>query len=159
VAGGQLAAGGGAEGLSWGDSRIGNMLFVDFEPSAVLDWEMVATGPREIDLGWMTYIHHFFQDFTPLVGLPAPRHDATRHDVRSLCRATGYRPRDMEFYTFYSALRHGIVMFRIGRRQALFARERDPENSRRHDPAPPRDRGDDGGQLLGHAPLSAGEAQ
>lgn len=119
----------GPEVLSWGDSRIGNMLFVDFQPSAVLDWEMVATGPREIDLGWMIYIHHFFQDFTPLVGLPGLP-DMMRLDAMSAAyaAATGHQPRDMEFYTFYSALRHGIVMFRIGRRQALFGESTIPEN-------------------------------
>jgi aminoglycoside phosphotransferase (APT) family kinase protein len=117
------------EVLSWGDSRIGNMLFVDFEPTAVLDWEMVATGPREIDLGWMTYIHHFFQDFTPLVGLPGLP-DMMRLEAMSAAyaAASGHQPRDMEFYTLYAALRHGIVMFRIGRRQAHFGESAIPEN-------------------------------
>ena len=31
--------------ISWGDARIGNMMFRDFEPVAVLDWEMAAVGP------------------------------------------------------------------------------------------------------------------
>jgi aminoglycoside phosphotransferase (APT) family kinase protein len=90
---------------------------------------MVATGPREIDLGWMTYIHHFFQDFTPLVGLPGIP-DMMRLDAicAAYAAATGHQPRDMEFYTFYSALRHGIVMFRIGRRQALFGESAIPED-------------------------------
>ncbi|MFL6106794.1 MAG: phosphotransferase family protein, partial [Marmoricola sp.] len=30
--------------LSWGDSRIGNCLYRDFEPVAVLDWEMAGIG-------------------------------------------------------------------------------------------------------------------
>ena len=41
---------------------------------------------------------------------------------------TGYAPRDMRWYFMYSALRHGIVMFRIGRRQALFGESTIPEN-------------------------------
>jgi len=32
---------------NWGDSRIGNMMFRDFRPAAVLDWEMAALGPAE----------------------------------------------------------------------------------------------------------------
>ena len=36
--------------LCWGDSRIGNMMYRDFEPVAVLDWEMAAIGPRELDV-------------------------------------------------------------------------------------------------------------
>ena len=31
--------------LSWGDSRIGNMMYRDFAPVAVLDWEMAAVAP------------------------------------------------------------------------------------------------------------------
>ena len=37
--------------LSWGDARIGNIMYQDFEPVAVFDWEMAALGPRELDLG------------------------------------------------------------------------------------------------------------
>src|SRR5437762_12432457 len=32
--------------VSWGDSRIGNVMYKDFRPSAVLDWEMACLGPR-----------------------------------------------------------------------------------------------------------------
>ena len=48
--------------VSWGDARIGNMMYRDFEPVAVLDWEMAGLGPRELDLGWMIFLHRFFQD-------------------------------------------------------------------------------------------------
>ena len=35
-----------ADGVfSWGDARIGNMMFRSFEPVAVLDWEMASIGP------------------------------------------------------------------------------------------------------------------
>ena len=36
--------------LAWGDSRIGNVLYEDFRPVAVLDWEMATVGPRELDV-------------------------------------------------------------------------------------------------------------
>lgn len=48
--------------LTWGDARIGNIVYDGFEPTAVLDWEMAALGPRELDLGWMVFLHRFFQD-------------------------------------------------------------------------------------------------
>jgi aminoglycoside phosphotransferase (APT) family kinase protein len=42
------------EGLSWGDARIGNMMFRDFECVAVLDWDMASLGGPLVDLGfWM----------------------------------------------------------------------------------------------------------
>ncbi|MFD3517598.1 phosphotransferase family protein [Streptomyces sp. NPDC058657] len=54
--------------LCWGDARIGNIVYDGFEPAAVLDWEMAAYGPRELDLGWTVYLHRFFQDLTESFG-------------------------------------------------------------------------------------------
>ncbi|MYT27309.1 MULTISPECIES: phosphotransferase family protein [unclassified Streptomyces] len=107
--------------LSWGDARIGNIVYDGFEPAAILDWEMAAPGPRELDLGWMIYLHRFFQDLTESSGqrgLP----DLLRRDrVESRYAAlTGHRPRAMEFYTLYAALRHAIVMLRVAYRQVHF---------------------------------------
>jgi len=39
--------------LSWGDARIGNVIYRNFTPAALLDWEIAAVGPRELDLGWL----------------------------------------------------------------------------------------------------------
>jgi aminoglycoside phosphotransferase (APT) family kinase protein len=115
--------------FSWGDARIGNMMFQDFAPVAVLDWEMASVGPREIDLGWMIYIHRFFQDLVEDLGLPGMPHILQRDTVASLYEsATGYTPRDLDFYTAYAALRHGIVMFRITRRSIRFGEAEMPED-------------------------------
>jgi aminoglycoside phosphotransferase (APT) family kinase protein len=100
--------------FSWGDARIGNMMFEDFSPVAVLDWEMASIGPREIDLGWMIYIHRFFQDLVEDLGMPGLPHVLRRSSVATYYeQLTGYAPRDLDFFTLYAALRHGIVMFRI----------------------------------------------
>lgn len=40
------------DGLSWGDARIGNMIFHGTECRAVLDWEMASLGGAELDLAW-----------------------------------------------------------------------------------------------------------
>ena len=44
--------------LSWGDARIGNIMFGmnTFQPTAVLDWEMAGLAPVEVDLGWMIFL-------------------------------------------------------------------------------------------------------
>jgi len=116
--------------FSWGDARVGNMMFVDFEPVAVLDWEMASVGPREIDLGWMIYIHRFFQDLVEDLGLPGMPHILQRDTVAGLYRSvTGYEPKDLDFYTAYAALRHGIVMFRITRRSIRFGEAEMPEDT------------------------------
>jgi aminoglycoside phosphotransferase (APT) family kinase protein len=107
--------------ISWGDSRIGNMMFRDFEPVAVLDWEMAATGPREVDLAWMIYLHRFLDDLAVQLGLPGMPHFMRLEDVTAAYESfTGYRPKDLEFYTLYAALRHAIVMSRVAQRSVLF---------------------------------------
>ena len=107
--------------VSWGDARIGNMMFRDFEPVAVLDWEMAAVGPREIDLGWMIYLHRFLDDIAVDAGLPGLPGFMRRSDVATTYEsAARYRPRDLDFFTLYAALRHAVVMSRVARRQVLF---------------------------------------
>ncbi|HXX91330.1 MAG TPA: phosphotransferase family protein [Acidimicrobiales bacterium] len=107
--------------VSWGDSRIGNVMYRDFEPVAVLDWEMAATGPREIDLGWMVYLHRFLDDIALQAGLPGMPHFMRLDDVAATYeQLSGHTPRDLDFYTMYAALRHAIVMSRVARRQILF---------------------------------------
>ncbi|MEV6110188.1 phosphotransferase family protein [Streptomyces sp. NPDC051940] len=107
--------------LSWGDARIGNIIYDGFEPAAVLDWEMAALGPRELDLAWAIYLHRFFQDLTVLLGqdgLP----DFFRRDAveQRYAELTGHTPRHMDFHTLYACLRHAIVMLRVGYRQIHF---------------------------------------
>jgi len=107
--------------LSWGDARIGNILYRDFSPVAALDWEMAALGPPELDVGWMIALHRFFDDLAVSAGMPGLPELLRRSDVAaSYEKQTGYAPRDLDFYTLLAALRHGIVMFRIARRMAHF---------------------------------------
>ena len=56
--------------LCWGDSRIGNVMYKDFEPVGVLDWEMAALGPREMDISWMMFAHMVFESITEVFGFP-----------------------------------------------------------------------------------------
>ncbi|MER7000034.1 phosphotransferase family protein [Streptomyces sp. NPDC000410] len=115
--------------LNWGDARIGNIIYDGFAPAAVLDWEMAALAPREVDLGWTVYLHRFFQDLTVSFGQPGLP-DFLRRDriERRYAELTGHTPRDMEFYTLYAALRHAIVMLRVAYRQVHFKEVEVPEN-------------------------------
>lgn len=107
--------------LNWGDARIGNVVYDGFDPVAVLDWEMAALAPREVDLGWTVYLHRFFQDLTVAFGQPGLPEFLRRDRVEArYAELTGHTPRDMEFYTLYAALRHAIVMLRIAYRQVHF---------------------------------------
>ncbi|HUY63963.1 MAG TPA: phosphotransferase family protein [Acidimicrobiales bacterium] len=115
--------------ISWGDARIGNMMFRHFKPVAVLDWEMAATGPREVDLGWMIYLHRFLDDIALQAGLPGmPGFMRLDDAVATYEAAAGVEVRNIGFYTFYAALRHAIVMSRVARRQVLFGEMSMPED-------------------------------
>ena len=107
--------------LNWGDARIGNVVYDGFDPVAVLDWEMAAPAPREVDLGWTVYLHRFFQDLTVAFGQPGLPEFFRRDRVEArYAELTGHTPRDMDFHTLYAALRHAIVMLRIAYRQVHF---------------------------------------
>ena len=115
--------------VSWGDARIGNMMYREHRPVAVLDWEMAGHGPREIDVAWMIFIHRFFQDLTEQFGLPGMPHFMRTAEVSAQYEElTGTPLRNLEWYILYAALRHAIVMFRITRRQILFGEAEMPDN-------------------------------
>jgi aminoglycoside phosphotransferase (APT) family kinase protein len=115
--------------LNWGDARIGNIIYDGFEPAAVLDWEMAALAPREVDLGWTVYLHRFFQDLTESFGQAGLPGFLRRADIeRRYAQLTGHTPRDMDFHTLYAALRHAIVMLRVAYRQAYFGEVAVPDD-------------------------------
>ncbi|MEV6768211.1 phosphotransferase family protein [Nocardia sp. NPDC051030] len=116
----------GADVLSWGDARPGNIIFDEYAPAAVLDWEMAALGPRELDVAWPILIHRFFQDIATRFDQPGLPDFLRRSDVEKLYEEfTGHAPRDMDWYLTYAALRHGIVMARVKRRMIHFGEDTD----------------------------------
>ena len=117
----------GPDVLSWGDARIGNIIYRGFEPAAVLDWEMAALGPRELDVGWFIFLHRFFQDIAEFFGAPGLPGFLRRSNVeRCYQELSGRALRDMDFYLVYAALRHAIVMARIKRRMIHFGEDEVP---------------------------------
>ena len=111
----------------WGDARIGNMLFQDFEPAAVLDWEMATVGPREIDLAWFIFLHRFFEDLTSELGMAGLPDFLERHEVAAqYAAASGHEPRDLDWFITYAALRHGSVMARVLSRSVAFGEQEMP---------------------------------
>jgi aminoglycoside phosphotransferase (APT) family kinase protein len=114
----------GPDVLCWGDARIGNIIYQGFKPVAVLDWEMAAIAPRELDVGWFIFLHRFFQDIAEFFGAPGLPDFLQRSDVeRCYTELTGWQLRDMDFYLTYAALRHAIIMARIRRRMIHFGED------------------------------------
>jgi aminoglycoside phosphotransferase (APT) family kinase protein len=107
--------------LSWGDARIGNVLYRDFAPAAVLDWEMAGLGPRELDLGWLVFAHRVFQTLAETFELPGLPDVLRPDDVgATYAELTGVAVGDLTWYQIYSAVIWGVVFMRTGVRQAHF---------------------------------------
>lgn len=105
----------------WGDSRIGNVMYRDFEPVAVLDWEMAGLAPPESDVAWMIYLHRMFEDLAEQYGSAGMPEFLRRDDVASYYeRRSGRTPRDLDWYMVYAAVQFGIVGLRTGQRSVHF---------------------------------------
>ena len=97
--------------LSWGDARIGNMIFADdLSIAGVLDWEMVGLGSPELDLAWWLFLlrHH-----TEGIGAPPPPgFPTTEQTVARYQELTGHEVRNLHFYEAFAGLRLSILMVR-----------------------------------------------
>jgi aminoglycoside phosphotransferase (APT) family kinase protein len=115
--------------VSWGDSRVGNILYRDFAPAAVLDWEMAGLGPRELDIAWLIYSQSVFQDIAGSLGLPGLPDFLRPDDVfTEYERRTGHAPRDLDFFGTYAALQWAIVFVRTARRSVHFGEREMPDD-------------------------------
>jgi aminoglycoside phosphotransferase (APT) family kinase protein len=107
--------------VCWGDSRIGNVMYEDFTPVAVLDWEMASLGPRELDVAWLVYGHRIFEDIAVAMGLRGMPELLQPGEVAATYESlTGHTLGDLAFYGTYAALQYGIVFLRTGHRQVHF---------------------------------------
>jgi aminoglycoside phosphotransferase (APT) family kinase protein len=124
--------------LVWGDARIGNVMYRDFLPVAVLDWEMATLGPREMDLAWLVFAHQVFQQIAGVLELPGMPDFLTREQVVSTYQeladvAVG----DLTWFEVHAAVIWGIVFLRTSARQIHFGeieRPADPEAVMHHRP-------------------------
>ena len=115
--------------LCWGDSRIGNVMYRDFEPVAVLDWEMAAIGPRELDLSWMVFAHQVFESITAMMGMPGMPHFLRAEDVVATYeQVSGVTVGDLTWYDVYNGLQWCIVFMRTGARQIHFGEIERPDD-------------------------------
>jgi len=115
--------------LNWGDSRPGNIIYDGFTPAAVIDWEMAAIAPREVDLAWVVFLHRFFQDIATVFEMPGIPDFCRRDDVVATYESlTGHPVRDFDWYLMYAALRHAVVMSQVKRRMIHFGEEQQPED-------------------------------
>jgi aminoglycoside phosphotransferase (APT) family kinase protein len=115
--------------LLWGDARIGNVLYRDFRPAAVLDWEMVTLGPRELDVAWMIFAHMVFQELAALATLSGLPEVLREDDVRATYRRlTGVELGDLHWFYVYSGVMWACVFMRTGARRIHFGEVEKPDD-------------------------------
>ena len=115
--------------LAWGDSRIGNVLYEDFRPVAVLDWEMATVGPRELDVAWIIFAHMVFQELAGLAGLPGLPDVMREEDVRATYEElTGATLGDLRWFYVYSGVIWCCVFMRTGARRVRFGEIERPDD-------------------------------
>ena len=115
--------------LLWGDARVGNVLYRNFAPVAVLDWEMVTLGPRELDIAWMIFAHMVFQELAGLATLPGLPEVMREDDVRATYqRLTGVEVGDLHWFYVYSGVMWACVFMRTGARRVHFGEVEKPDD-------------------------------
>ena len=99
--------------MSWGDSRIGNIIWDDFRAAAVVDWEMASLAQPELDLGWWLY---FDRQFAEGLGVPRPAGFASHEEtIERYAELMGRPMKDIFFYEVFSGFRFAIVMYRLSK--------------------------------------------
>jgi aminoglycoside phosphotransferase (APT) family kinase protein len=115
--------------LAWGDSRIGNVLYRDFTPVAVLDWEMATVGPRELDVAWIIFAHLVFEEIAGLATLPGLPELLREDDVRATYRTlAGVELADLHWFYVYSGVIWCVVFMRTGARRVHFGEIEKPDD-------------------------------
>ena len=115
--------------LNWGDSRIGNVLFDGPTPTAILDWEMAAVGPAEVDLAWMIFMHRFFQDMAETYAMPGLPGFMDRADMAATYTELSGRPVEaLEWFEMFAALRFAVIAVRTSMRGVTYGQSEMPDD-------------------------------
>jgi aminoglycoside phosphotransferase (APT) family kinase protein len=95
----------------WGDAIPANTLFADdLSVAALLDWEMAALGPGEIDLAWFLLFDDFFSrgmGVPRLAGLPDREQIIATYETEA-----GRHVGNIEYYEVLAMLRLAIITVR-----------------------------------------------
>jgi aminoglycoside phosphotransferase (APT) family kinase protein len=115
--------------LVWGDSRVGNVLYSDYRPVAVLDWEMAVLGPREMDVAWIIFAHMVFQELAGLAGMPGLPDFMREDDVKATyTELTGVELGDLHWFYVYSGVIWACVFMRTSARRVRFGEIDKPDD-------------------------------
>jgi aminoglycoside phosphotransferase (APT) family kinase protein len=99
--------------LSWGDARIGNMLFdTDLTVTGALDWELASINSRELDVAYFLYALRLWSEG---FGAPSPPGFPDRAAVLARFEElSGLPVRHLDYYERLAAVFGALAMLRAG---------------------------------------------
>lgn len=119
--------------VNWGDSRPGNIIYRDFEPVAVLDWEMAGVGPPELDVAWATFFQRFWAFIGGLYGAAGvPEMFGRDTTAATYERLSGVGLDDLAWYEAAAGVRFGIILVRMSHRSVAFGMAKPPADPDDH---------------------------
>jgi aminoglycoside phosphotransferase (APT) family kinase protein len=99
--------------LTWGDARLSNLIYREFEVAAVLDWEMASICDPLLELGWWLFADDALTRGSGCERLPGfPSRDATAERWSAL---TGRSTAALGYYELLAGLRFTVIMLRMGK--------------------------------------------
>jgi aminoglycoside phosphotransferase (APT) family kinase protein len=116
-------------GLSWGDARMGNMLFKDTACTGVLDWEMFSRGGPLTDLAWWLM---FDVNHSTDLGVDRLEGLGRRQETISYWeQGTGLSAAGLRWHEVFSLFRLSVIRLSIFQHRAAQGhRPPEPENPR-----------------------------
>lgn len=96
--------------LCWGDSRVGNVIWQELQPVALIDWEMANKGDPLQDVSWWFWIDHVNSvglGVDMLGGLPP-----LQEVYQQWHAITGLPIDNSDYYDLFSLVRYGIILDR-----------------------------------------------
>ena len=92
--------------LSWGDSRMPNVIYRDLTPVAVLDWDLVSLAGPQADLAWWIIMDDQAESTLDGIG--------NADDLVELWEdATGWKATDLHWYLVFSTYRLAAIFSRL----------------------------------------------
>jgi aminoglycoside phosphotransferase (APT) family kinase protein len=99
----EAGTGDGGAVLLWGDVRLGNLVFDEARRvCAVLDWDLAALGPRELDLGWHCGLEFMMERLfgSHVAGFPERAEVLARYEERS-----GHTVTNLDWHEVFALVR------------------------------------------------------
>lgn len=97
--------------LCWGDARPGNIIWRDFAPVCLTDFEAACIGPPEFDLAWWLMFDRTMHEGA---GVTRAAGDPDRDEQRRLYFShAGRDPVDTSVHELFAAARYCVIVVRV----------------------------------------------